>query len=174
MFRIVDFIEQYGEYNLNRRFPKGTNVVFTLPKKERFDVDDQDVVIAEGYIYSHDDNGYEILFENEYIHVPYENVTMSVAEKDKFPISDSVISAMPFMKSDNMNSFVKKLIVNFKDLDVESAVDVYEDVQKALSGIEFDENTELMVVLSDDWDEMLESSIRIGEYDGKCLSYQII
>ena len=39
MLHIVDFIEQYRQYNLVRRFPKGTKVIFELPKDDRFKIE---------------------------------------------------------------------------------------------------------------------------------------
>ncbi len=153
--RIVDFIEQYRQYNLSRRFPKGTKVMFNLPKDDRFRVEHQTVKTGIGFIYSHDDSGYSIYFDGRFIDVPYDDVLASMAELDKFPICDSLLNSMSFTKKDNFNELAKKLMYTFQNADSDTTIDLCTDVQSMVASLK--DNEELQVFVFDT--EFLEQNI---------------
>lgn len=180
MMKIVDFIEQYKQYNLPRRFPKGTKVMFNLPKDYQFKLDDEKVDTATGYIYSHDEDGYDIWFNGEYIRVPFEDVLLSQAEIDKYPVCDSLLNSMSFTKKDNFNELAKKLMYTFSEVDSDTTIDLCTDLQAKLSSLS--DTQELQVFVFDT--EFLEQNIDtdavnmdelelLGEYSGFYVYYTI-
>ena len=180
MLHIVDFIEQYRQYNLVRRFPKGTKVIFELPKDDRFKIDREKVDVATGWVYSHDDDGYSIWYNNEFIEVPYESVLVSQAEVDKFPITDSLLNSMSFSKNDNFNELAKKLMFTFPDATSDDTIDLCTDLQSKISSIGDDE-LQVFVFDTEFLDENVETDTvnvedltLLGQYGGFYVYYTVI
>lgn len=179
--KIVDFIEQYRQYNLQRRFPKGTKVIFEFPKDDRFSIDREKVTTGTGWVYSHDDDGYSIWYNNEFIDVPYESVLVSQAELDKCPISDSLLMSMSFSKKDNFNELAKKLMFSFQGVDADTTIDLCSDLQNMVNTLTDTQELQLFVFDDEFSEENADTDVvnvdnleLLGVYSDKYVYYTIL